>query len=86
MSCSRLAYESPKTFDGSPESFARAPLNMMKLDEVYKSLVENPSNHGMNDDHLNVMKQLILEKQEEIRKTSSRRPANEEYTQTRSVR
>ena len=56
------------TFDGSPESFARAPLNMMKLDEVYKSLVENPSNHSMNDEHLNVMKQLILEKQENITK------------------
>ena len=56
------------TFDGSPESFARAPLNMMKLDEVYKSL-ENPSNHGMNDDQLNVMKQLVREKQEEIMKT-----------------
>ena len=40
----------------------------------------------MNDDHLNVMKQLILEKQEEIERASSRRPANEEYTQTRSVR
>ena len=56
------------TFDGSPESFARAPLNMMKLDEVYKSLVENPS---MNEDHLNVVKQLILEKQENIVKNLS---------------
>ena len=56
------------TFDGSPESFARAPLNMMKLDEVYKSL-ENQSNHGMNDDQLNVMKQLVREKQEKIMKT-----------------
>ncbi len=44
---------------------------MMKLDEVYKSLVENPSNHGMNDDHLNVMKQLILEKQENIVKNNA---------------
>jgi hypothetical protein len=41
---------------------------MMKLDEVYKSL-ENPSNHGMNDDQLNVMKQLVREKQQEIMKT-----------------
>ena len=57
------------TFDGSPDSFARAPMNMMKLDEVYKSLVENPSNHAMNDDHLNVMKQLILEKQKDIEKS-----------------
>ncbi len=67
------------TFDGSPESFARAPLNMMKLDEVYKSLVENPSNHGMNEDHLNVVKQLILEKQENIVKnnvTTTRKQRN----------
>ena len=67
------------TFDGSPESFARAPLNMMKLDEVYKSLVENPSNHAMNDDHLNVMKQLILEKQKDIEKsivTTTRKQRN----------
>ena len=54
------------TFDGSPESFARAPMNYMTLDEVYKSLVENPSNHGMNDDHLNVLKQLVREKQKNI--------------------
>ena len=57
------------TFDGSPDSFARAPMNMMKLDEVYKSLAENPSNHAMNDDHLNVVKQLILEKQKDIEKS-----------------
>jgi len=56
------------TFDGSPESFARAPMNMMKLEEVYKSLVENPSDHGMNDDHVNIMKQLILEKRKNIAK------------------
>jgi hypothetical protein len=67
------------TFDGSPDSFARAPMNMMKLDEVYKSLVENPSNHAMNDDHLNVMKQLILEKQKDIEKsivTTTRKQRN----------
>jgi hypothetical protein len=67
------------TFDGSPDSFARAPMNMMKLDEVYKSLVENPSNHSMNDEHLNVMKQLILEKQKDIEKsivTTTRKQRN----------
>ena len=67
------------TFDGSPDSFARAPMNMMKLEEVYKSLVENPSNHAMNDDHLNVMKQLILEKQKDIEKsivTTTRKQRN----------
>ena len=66
------------TFDGSPESFARAPLNMMKLDEVYKSL-ENLSNHGMNDDQLNVVKQLVRAKQEEIMKsvvTTTRKQRN----------
>lgn len=54
------------TFDGSPESFARAPLNMMKLTEVYDKLVEND---GVTDGDLSVLKQLILEKQEEITKS-----------------
>mmetsp|Transcript_2961 Transcript_2961/g.10714 ORF Transcript_2961/g.10714 Transcript_2961/m.10714 type:complete len:112 (-) Transcript_2961:917-1252(-) len=56
------------TLDGSPESFARAPLNMMKLTEVYTSLEENGSVRGICDEHLNVMKQLVREKQQEISK------------------
>jgi hypothetical protein len=50
------------TFDGSPESFARAPLEMMKLNEVYDNLVENCT----NDDHLNVMVQLINDAKQQI--------------------
>lgn len=43
-------------FDGSLELFVWVFLNMMKLDEVYKSFVENSSNYSMNDEYLNVMK------------------------------
>ena len=50
------------TFDGSPESFARAPVNYEKLTEVYNSL----DDQGMNDNYRNVLKQLIHDKQQEI--------------------
>jgi len=50
------------TFDGSPESFARAPVNYEKLTEVYNSL----DDQGMNDDYRDVLKQLIHDKQQEI--------------------
>ena len=72
------------TFDGSPEVVrTSAP----EHDEVgrrgNKSLVENPS---MNEDHLNVVKQLILEKQENIEEQRDDDPQTEKYMQTRSVR
>ena len=57
------------TFDGSPESFARVPLNMMKLTEVYDKLVENDGATGVTDGDLNVLKQLILDKQQELMKS-----------------
>ena len=56
------------TFDGSPESFARAPLSMMKLTEVHDKLVEDGSATGLTDGDLNVLKRLILEKQQELMK------------------
>ena len=50
------------TFDGSPDSFARAPLNVLKLEQV----LENVSASTLNEEDIRVVKQFLNDTKKKI--------------------